>query len=172
VLERPRRRVERLEEAVVDGRLGPGERVEKRRLADVRVARERDRRRGCPPPLLPPRRALRAQALEAPLDDRDLVPCEPAVGLELALPRPPRPDAPAEALQVLPHAAHAREVVLELGELDLELALRAPRVLGEDVEDELCTVDDAGLQRVLERALLRRRQFLVGDQHLGARVRV
>jgi len=44
---------------------------------------------------------------------------------------------------VLPQAAHPREVVLELGQLDLELALGARRVLGEDVEDQLRPVDDA-----------------------------
>ena len=81
---------------------------------------------------------------------------EPPVGLELALARAPRPDAAAEALEVLPHPAHAREVVLELRELDLELALGAPRVLREDVEDQLRAVDDARFERVLERSLLRR----------------
>src|SRR4029079_4073008 len=40
--ERSRRRVERLEEAILDGDLGAGERVQQRRLADVRVSRERD----------------------------------------------------------------------------------------------------------------------------------
>ena len=45
VLEAARRRVERLEEAVLDRDLGAGERVQQRRLADVRVAGERDRRR-------------------------------------------------------------------------------------------------------------------------------
>jgi hypothetical protein len=51
---------------------------------------------------------------------------------------------------VLPHAAHARQVVLELRELDLELALGAPRVLREDVQDQLCAVDHAGAELVLE----------------------
>ena len=37
--------------------------------------------------------------------------------------------------------AHARQVVLELRELDLELALGAHGVLGEDVEDQLRPVD-------------------------------
>ena len=45
VLEPAGRRVERLEEAVVDARIGAGERVQERGLADVRVAGERDRRR-------------------------------------------------------------------------------------------------------------------------------
>jgi hypothetical protein len=69
---------------------------------------------------------------------------------------------------VLPEAAHSREVVLELRELDLELPLGALCVLGEDVEDELRAIDDASFERVLECALLRRAQFLVDEENLGA----
>ena len=57
---------------------------------------------------------------------------------------------------MLPHAAHARQVVLELRELDLQLSLGARRVLGEDVEDQLRAVDHARVERVLEEPLLRR----------------
>ena len=62
---------------------------------------------------------------------------------------------------MLPHASHARDVVLELRELDLELALGADGVLGEDVEDQLRAIDDARRERVLEAPLLRRRQLIV-----------
>ena len=72
---------------------------------------------------------------------------------------------------MLPHAAHAREVVLELRELDLELSLGAPRVLREDVEDQLRAVDDARAERVLERPLLRRAELVVGEEHLGVDAR-
>ena len=81
-------------------------------------------------------------------------------------PGPRVADAAAEALEVLPHPPHPREVVLELRELDLELSLGADGVLGEDVEDQLRAVDDARLERVLERALLRRAELVVDDQHL------
>ena len=70
---------------------------------------------------------------------------------------------------MLPQAAHARQVVLELRELDLELALGAPRVLREDVEDQLGPVDDTQLERVLEASLLARVEVVVDDQRLGAR---
>ena len=73
---------------------------------------------------------------------------------------------------MLPHAAHARQVVLELRELDLELSLGADGVLGEDVEDQLRAVDDARLERVLEVPLLRRVELVVDEQHLGARLLV
>ena len=65
-----------------------------------------------------------------------------------------------------------REVVLELRELDLELALGAARVLGKDVEDQLRPVDDAGVHGVLEVALLRRSQLVVHEKRLRARLAV
>ena len=73
---------------------------------------------------------------------------------------------------MLPEAAHPREVVLELRELDLELALGAARVLGKDVEDQLRAVDDAGVHGVLEVALLRRSQLVVHEEGLCARLAV
>src|SRR5262249_29956737 len=100
------------------------------------------------------------------LDDGDAVAGEPAVGLELRLAGAARADAAAEPLEVLPHPAHARQVVLELCELDLELSLGADRVLRADVEDQLRAIDDARLQRVLEVALLRRLELVVDDERL------
>ena len=139
---RARRRVERVEEPVLDADVGAGERVEQRRLARVRVAGERDRGR--------PARSRSARivsrepstSLELALERGDAVAREPAVGLDLRLARSARADAAAEPLEVRPQAAHAREVVLELRELDLQLALGAVRVPGEDVEDHARTVDD------------------------------
>ena len=68
---------------------------------------------------------------------------------------------------MLPHSAHARQVVLELRDFHLELALGAHRMLGEDVEDQLGAIDDARLERVFQGALLRRRELVVDEQHLG-----
>ncbi len=97
----------------------------------------------------------------------DPVAGQPAVGLELRLAGAARADAAAEALEVLPHAAHAGQVVVELRELDLELPLGGHRVLGEDVEDQLRPVDHARVEGVLEEALLRRVELVVDDQALG-----
>jgi hypothetical protein len=65
---------------------------------------------------------------------------------------------------VLPHAPHAGKVVLQLGELDLQLALGARGVLGEDVEDQLRAVDDAQLELVLEPALLAGVEVIVDEK--------
>ena len=71
VLERPRGRVERLEEPVVHRRVRTGQRVQKRRLADVRVPGERDRRDSRALPLLPARRALHPEPAQPALEERD-----------------------------------------------------------------------------------------------------
>src|SRR5205085_130635 len=112
VLEAARLRIERLEEAVVDGGVGTGERVEERRLADVRVPGERDRRRLGAAARLAARVALLAERREPAAEDRDAPAGDPPVGLELRLAGAARPDAAAEALEVLPQAAPPRKVVL------------------------------------------------------------
>jgi hypothetical protein len=88
----------------------------------------------------------------------------------LGLARASGADAAAEPLEVLPHPPHPRQVVLELRELDLELALGAASVLGEDVEDQLRAIDHPCLEQVLETPLLTRRELVVDDQRLGARL--
>src|SRR5262249_15066564 len=97
------------------------------------------------------------------------------VALELGLARPSGPDAAAELaraaaagepFEVLPHAAHPGQVVFQLRQLDLELALTASGVLGEDVEDQLGPVDDACGQRILDPPLLRWAELVVDDDDL------
>ena len=162
-----RRRIERLEQAVGRRHLGAREHVQERRLADVRVAGERDARHLVALALAAHRRALLAQLAQAAAQQRDARARQPAVGLELRLARATRADAAAEALEVLPHAAHALQVVLQLRELDLELARRRVRVQREDVEDHARAVDDAHAELVLERALLARRELVLGHDDLG-----
>src|SRR6185503_9443209 len=141
--EAPRRRVERLEEPVVDGHRSIRERVQKSGLARVRVPGERDHRGLRASSRLTLRVPAALELLQSAPELADPPASEPPVRLELRLAGAPRPDSASKALEVLPQAAHPREVVLELGQLDLELALGARRVLREDVEDQLRPVDDA-----------------------------
>ena len=60
-------------------------------------------------------------------------------------------------------AAQARQPVAQLRELDLDRALLARRVLGEDVEDQRDAVDDVDREQLLEVALLRGRELVVED---------
>ena len=159
--------VQRVEQPVSHADRRAGQRVEQRRLAGVRVAGQRDLRHV---------RALALGAHDGPraldvgqlaLERGDPVAGQATVGLDLRLARSARADAGAEALEMRPQAAHPREVVLELGELDLELAVRALGVAGEDVEDHGGAVDDGQPQLLLEVALLARRQLVVAGDHVG-----
>ena len=60
-------------------------------------------------------------------------------------PRPPMPPARRES-ETVGALGQARQPVLELGELHLELAVPGARVLGEDVEDQLGAVDHAQVE--------------------------
>ncbi len=93
---------------------------------------------------------------------------QPPVGLELGLARPAHADAALLPLEVGPAAHQPRRQVLELRQLDLELALRAVRALREDVEDQAGAVDDAAFERALEVALLRPGQRVIEDDEVGA----
>src|SRR5262249_21075145 len=140
LLEAARHRVERLEQPVAHRDARIRERVEKRRLAGVRVAGQRNRRSLGALPLLAPDVALAAQLAQPRAQKRDAPARGALVSFELRLARAAGAGSGAEAtgaaaepLEVLPHAAHPREVVIELRELDLELSLGTDGVLGEDV---------------------------------------
>ena len=144
--------------------LGADERVEQRRLAGVRVADDAD---GRPQPAVAAARrrlALLADLLDALLHLRDPGPDDPPVGLELALAGSPRADPALGPRQVGPQLGQPRQLVLELGELDLEAALVGLRMEREDVEDQPAAVDDLDVEQALERALLGGRQLVVGDR--------
>jgi hypothetical protein len=149
-----RGRIERVEQAVANADGSAGERVQQRRLAGIRVARERHRRQVRPLPLGPHRRATGPHAGELSLQGGDPVTREAPVGLDLGLAGTPRPDAAAEPLEMRPQAPHTREVVLELRELDLELSLGAVGVRGKDVENDRRAVDHRHPERVLEVSFL------------------
>ena len=162
-------RVEGVEEPVPDPDLGPGQRVEQGRLAGVGVAGEGDpRQRGALAPGAH-HAAVALEPAEAPAQRRDPVAGEAAVGLDLALARAPGADAAVspEALEVGPEPPHAGQVVFELGQLDLQLALGRVGVVGEDVEDHRGAVDHRHPERRLEVALLARRQLVVAGDQVG-----
>ena len=104
---------------------------------------------------------------QATLERRDPVARQPAVGLDLGLAGTARADPAAEALQMRPQAAHPRQVVLQLGELDLELALGGVGVGGEDVQDDRGAIDDRDAERGLQVALLARGQLVVACDQVG-----
>jgi hypothetical protein len=112
--------------------------------------------------------------VQAPAQHGDAVARQPAVRLDLRLARASGADAAdaapgAEALEVRPQPAHAGHVVLELRQLDLQLALGRVRVVGEDVEDHGRAVHDRHVEQLLEVALLPRGELVVAGDHVGVR---
>ncbi len=102
---------------------------------------------------------------------RDAVARQAAVGLDLGLAGASGADPASESLEVRPQAPHPREVVLELGELDLELSLGAVGMVGEDVEDHGRAVDHRHPQLLLEVPLLPGNELVVTRNEVGVRAR-
>ena len=138
----PHERVERHEQRVGgDGRLRPRQQVEQRRLARVGVADQRHRRHRR---LLAPLAQLQpapAHLLDLAARVADALADLAPVGLELRFARAARADAAAQARQPVAAADQPRQQVLQLRQLDLQLALAGPRPPREDVEDELGAID-------------------------------
>src|SRR5439155_3140951 len=130
-------RVERDEERVRYRRVRSRQRVEERRLPGVRVADERGGRNGRLVPALAQLPATPPHLLDVLADRMNARPDAPAIGLELRLPGTSRADAAAEPRQRRPGADQPRQQVLELRELDLQLAFARARPPREDVENEL-----------------------------------
>jgi len=162
-----RERVERREQPVLDERLLAGERGEQARLAGVGVADERGGEHR--PPAAADHLAVARDVLQLALDRGDLAPDHAAVGLDLRLTRPSEPDAAADAREVHPHPGQARQQVLELRQLDLQLGLLGLGARREDVQDQLRPVHDAAVQLLLEVLALRGRQLVV--EHEEGRLR-
>ena len=89
--------------------------------------------------------------------------------LQLRLAGTAQADAALLALQVRPAAHQAAGDVLQLRELDFELALEAARALREDVEDEAVAIQHAPLDELLEIALLAGRERVVDQNDVGLR---
>ncbi len=164
-------RIERDEQRVRRFRVRARQHVEQRRLAGVGVADERDRRHRR---LVAPLAQLRAplpHLLDVFGDRVDARADAPAIGLELRFAGAPRADAAAEPRQRGARADQPRQQVLQLRELDLQLAFARPRAPREDVEDQLRAVDDLAADRLFDLPQLRRRQLVVEDDDVDVQSR-
>ncbi len=173
VLVAARGRVERVEEPRPDPHPRAGHRVQQGRLTGVGVTGERHL--GSVGGLAAGAHdaAVLLDPCQAASQGRDSIAGQAPVGLDLGLARTPSADAAihaacTEPFQVGPEAAHAREVVLQLRELDLELALGRMGVVGEDVEDDRGPVDHRHVERGLEVSLLSRSELVIAGDEVGA----
>lgn len=76
-------------------------------------------------------------------------------------------EAAALPFEVGPAAHEASSLIIEMGEFDLEAPFGGRRAFAEDFEDQARAVDDLGLDRLFQIALLDRGQRGIDDQELG-----
>ncbi len=91
-----------------------------------------------------------------------------AIGFELGFTRPAGADTAAKLAHGLALAGQARQLVLELRKLNLQLAFARAGVAGEDVQNELGAIDHAAFQPRFEVAHLRGRQVVIEEHQVGA----
>lgn len=158
-----RRRIERRKQLV--GRIGLRlrQRIEQRRLARVRIADQRHRHGAAARALTTLRAVLPAQPVETRLQHFDPLADQPAVGFELRFAGAAQADTAFLPLQVSPRANQPGRQILQLRELDLQLAFVAAGALREDIEDQARAIDHAPVQRLLQIALLGGRECVVED---------
>ncbi len=161
------RRIQRGKHARRFQHLGLRQRVEQRRLARIRVAHQRhgrDRRRLAPLPLLrsnaPDIFYLLLYVAHAP---RNLA----AIGFQLGFTGTARANAAAQLRHLHAVPGQPRHHVLQLRQLDLQLAFAGARMPRKNVEDELRAVDHAPLNDFFNIALLRRTEIVIEEQHVG-----
>ncbi len=93
---------------------------------------------------------------------------KPAVGFELGFAGPAQPDAALLTLEMGPAAHQTRGQMLELGQLDLQLALVRARATGEDIQNQPGAIEHARIHALFEVAFLARRQIVVEHHEFGA----
>jgi hypothetical protein len=108
-----------------------------------------------------PQRPLFADGLNRTGNLSDAIANAPAVRFEFLLARTPRSDSAAEAGEILAAAREARQKVIQLGKLDLQLTFAAARVPRENIEDQLGSVNHMAVRALFEVAQLSGRQVSV-----------
>src|SRR5690606_711987 len=145
-------------------RLGEG--IEQRGFASVGIANQGDhgdfRSTAGTTGLVP----LTADLFQTLGDLLDARPQQSAVGFQLGFTRATQTNTALLPLQVSPAADQTGTQVVQLGQLDLQLALMGPGTLGENIQDQTGTVDDTAFQLTLEVALLARCQHMVEDDQV------
>ena len=165
----PQRRIERRERLIGDERrvaAGAGQPVEQRRLADVRVADQRDERIAAARRSARVARCLRTSSSCAAQQRHARCDFAP-VDFELRFTGTARADAAAEPRERDARADQVRLAVAQLRELDLQLAFARARVLREDVEDQHRAVDDRQRHDLFEVDALARAQIVEHHQDVG-----
>ena len=162
------RGIERREQLVGHVGLFTREAAKQRRLAGVGVADQRDRGHGNRNARAAAGLTLLLEFLQTLREHLHPLAQQSAIGLELRFARTAQADAAAAlAFKVGPAAHQPAGDVLQLRELDLQLAFVTRRALREDIEDEAVAIQHAPADELLEVALLARRQRMIDEDDIG-----
>src|SRR5690606_1618503 len=115
-------------------------------------------------------RALSFHLRQAFTQNLDLGANHAAVELELGFARPAHSNTALLAFKVFPHTRQAGREVLQLRELDLQLAFMALRPQGKDVKDQSDTINNPSSKNAFQVALLRWRQCMIEKNDVGLRL--
>jgi len=111
--------------------------------------------------------ALAADDLELAGNPRDAVLDTAPVGFELRFTfTTTHADTAFLAGKVAPEPREAGQQVLELRQLDLQLAFAGAGALGKDIEDQRGTIEDFAIEHLLQITALRRREFVVENDSI------
>ena len=88
------------------------------------------------------------------------------IRFELGLPGTSKPQPPTDTGKVGPHSLQPGQQVLKLRQFDLHLGFARTSTGGEDVENELGTIQDPNTEAILEGLALRRCELVVEDYEI------
>src|SRR3954452_4934576 len=142
--------------------------VEQRRLAGIGVADQRDDRIRHALPAFAVKLARALDLFEFVFDPRNAVANQPPICCELAFARPAEETKTAAlAFEMGPGPDQPALLVIEMRKLDLQHALAGMRAPAEDFEDQSDAIEHLGVPRLLEIALLHRRERAIHHHDAG-----
>ena len=136
----PRGRVQSGEEPVFSGDIRSAERIQQRALASIGVPHQGHHRDTALPSPLAVESALRPDLLDLLVQAVYPPPDKASISFQLRFAWPPGADPAAKPLQMAPLSGKARQEILVLCQLHLELPLPGSGTPGEDVQDQPRTV--------------------------------
>lgn len=164
-------RVERREELIGDVCVRAGQSIEERRFTGIGVTHERDCSHQSAPSSAPLCGTLLGHTRKALVQRLHTIAEKTAICFQLRFTGTAQANAALLSFQVAPSADQTCQLMLDLRELDLQLAFGAARTQRKDIEDERGSIDHAAFEPLLEIALLNARERVIEDDEIGLRFR-
>ena len=131
-------------------------------VSDQRNGGERNRL-----PLAALRASSAAHAFQLIVELLDAAIDPPAVRFQLRFTRTARADAAAQAGHFRAPSGEARQQIIQLRQLHLQLPFARPGAAGENIQDQLRPVQNLAIERAFQIAKLGGRKFSVEQHHVG-----